>query len=251
MTKIITFTNLRLQSLERKTWCCQTQLGWVQSLLWDILSREGPSGSFSQIGEMKRISPIWRDYRGPKVAPHILFVIVNGEKYSVWKKQFSPSFFFLLEVILFFLNVIGGKKKQTQELMNILVKIIIIEPRRASCTEIRLFAILPPSKGTCQPFSSWVLWMGSSQSSLLQLYKQLNINWTRKADWPCGEKRDSPGTRGPSSALSFEPAKVNLPDLLLSCWPWSPGIFYLYCCCLMSPLLSDLLNIKQLLFPQN
>lgn len=160
MTKIITFTNLRLQSLERKTWCCQTQLGWVQSLLWDILSREGPSGSFSQIGEMKRISPIWRDYRGPKVAPHILFVIVNGEKYSVWKKQFSPSFFFLLEVILFFLNVIGGKKKQTQELMNILVKIIIIEPRRASCTEIRLFAILPPSEGTCQPFSSWVLWTG-------------------------------------------------------------------------------------------
>lgn len=73
------------------------------------------------------------------------------------KKQFSPSFFFLLEVILFFLNVIGEKKKQTQELMNILVKIIIIEPRRASCTEIRLFAILPPSKGACQPFSSWVL----------------------------------------------------------------------------------------------
>lgn len=251
MTKIITFTNLRLQSLERKTWCCQTQLGWVQSLLWDIQMVPPCWGSFFQIGEMKRISPIWRNYRGPKVAPHILFVIVNGEKYSVWKKQFSPSFFFLLEVILFFLNVIGGKKKQTQELMNILVKIIIIEPRRASCTEIRLFAILPPSKGTCQPFSSWVLWMGSSQSSLLQLYKQLNINWTRKADWPCGEKRDSPGTCGPSSALSFEPAKVNLPDLLLSCWPWSPGIFYLYCCCLMSPLLSDLLNIKQLLFPQN
>lgn len=172
---------------------------------------------------------------------------------TVWKKkQFSPSFF-LLEVILFFLNVIGEKKKKpntrTDEYSGKII--IIIEPRRASCTEIRLFAILPPSKGTCQPFSSWVLWMGSSQSSLLQLYKQLNINWTRKADWPCGEKRDSPGTRGPSSALSFEPAKVNLPDLLLSCWPWSPGIFYLYCCCLMSPLLSDLLNIKQLLFPQN
>lgn len=170
---------------------------------------------------------------------------------TVWKKNnFLPLFFPSWSYTLF-LECNWGKKKQTQELMNILVKIIIIEPRRASCTEIRLFAILPPSKGTCQPFSSWVLWMGSSQSSLLQLYKQLNINWTRKADWPCGEKRDSPGTRGPSSALSFEPAKVNLPDLLLSCWPWSPGIFYLYCCCLMSPLLSDLLNIKQLLFPQN
>lgn len=171
---------------------------------------------------------------------------------TVWKKkQFSPSFF-LLEVILFFLNVIGKKKKPNTRTDEYSGKIIIIiEPRRASCTEIRLFAILPPSEGTCQPFSSWVLWMGSSQSSLLQLYKQLNINWTRKADWPCGEKRDSPGTCGPSSALSFEPAKVNLPDLLLSCWPWSPGIFYLYCCCLMSPLLSDLLNIKQLLFPQN
>lgn len=28
-----------------------------------------------------------------------------------------------------------------------------------------------------------------SQSFLLQLYKQLNINWTRKTDWPSGEKK--------------------------------------------------------------
>lgn len=108
---------------------------------------------------MKRISPIWRDYRGPKVAPHILFVIVNGEKYCLEKKTIFSLFFFLLEVILFFLNVIGEKKKKpntrTDEYSGKII--IIIEPRRASCTEIRLFAILPPSEGTCQPFSSWVL----------------------------------------------------------------------------------------------
>lgn len=80
---------------------------------------------------------------------------------TVWKKkQFSPSFF-LLEVILFFLNVIGKKKKPNTRTDEYSGKIIIIiEPRRASCTEIRLFAILPPSEGTCQPFSSWVLWTG-------------------------------------------------------------------------------------------
>lgn len=188
--------------------------------------------------------------RAQSCTTHFICDCEWGEILSEKKTIFS--LFFSSWSYTLFLECNWGKKKPNTRTDEYSGKIIIIiEPRRASCTEIRLFAILPPSKGTCQPFSSWVLWMGSSQSSLLQLYKQLNINWTRKADWPCGEKRDSPGTRGPSSALSFEPAKVNLPDLLLSCWPWSPGIFYLYCCCLMSPLLSDLLNIKQLLFPQN
>lgn len=94
--------------------------------------------------------------RAQSCTTHFICDCEWGEILSEKKTIFS-LFFFLLGVILFFLNVIGGKKKQTQELMNILVKIIIIEPRRASCTEIRLFAILPPSKGTCQPFSSWVL----------------------------------------------------------------------------------------------
>lgn len=56
-----------------------------------------------------------------------------------------------------------------------------------------------------------------SQSFLLQLYKQLNINWTRKTDWPSGEKKGTYlGHERPSSALSSEPAEVNFSDLLLS-----------------------------------
>lgn len=77
------------------------------------------------------------------------------------KKTIFSLFFFPSWSYTLFLECNWGKKKPNTRTDEYSGKIIIIiEPRRASCTEIRLFAILPPSEGTCQPFSSWVLWTG-------------------------------------------------------------------------------------------
>lgn len=95
--------------------------------------------------------------RAQSCTTHFICDCEWGEILSEKKNNFLPLFFPSWSYTLF-LECNWGKKKTNTRTDEYSGKIIIIiEPRRASCTEIRLFAILPPSKGTCQPFSSWVL----------------------------------------------------------------------------------------------